>query len=127
MIYADHNATSPLRPEARQAMLDVWDMGATNPSSVHTSGRASRGVLERARLAIGGAIGSRAEDIILTGGGTEADNLAIHGVVVALEGNCTFLVSAIEHEAVTKAAAYSGARVQTMLFRTRRKLGRWAP
>ena len=113
MIYADHNATSPLRPEARQAMLDVWDMGATNPSSVHTSGRAARGVLERARTAIGGAIGSRAEDIVLTGGGTEADNLAIHGVVAALDGNCTFLVSAIEHEAVTRAAAHSGARVQT--------------
>lgn len=113
MIYADHNATSPLRPEARQAMLDVWDMGATNPSSVHTSGRAARGVLERARTAIGGAIGSRAEDIILTGGGTEADNLALHGIAVALDGKCTFLVSAIEHEAVTKAAAHSGARVQT--------------
>ena len=113
MIYADHNATSPLRPEARSAMQAVWDMGPVNPSSVHTAGRAARGVLEKARTAIGGAIGSRAEDIVLTGGGTEADNLAVHGVVAALEGNCTFIVSAIEHEAIVKAAAHSGARVQT--------------
>lgn len=113
MIYADHNATSPMRPEARAAMQAVWDMGPVNPSSVHTAGRAARGVLEKARTAIGGAIGSRAEDIVLTGGGTEADNLAIHGVVAALDGKCTFLVSAIEHEAVARAAAHSGVLVQT--------------
>ncbi|KCZ51842.1 cysteine desulfurase family protein [Hyphomonas pacifica] len=113
MIYADHNATSPLRPEASDAMQAVWDMGATNPSSVHASGRAARAVLEKARSAIGGAIGSRAEDVVLTSGGTEADNLAIHGIVAALEGECTFLVSAIEHEAIAKPAAFSGARVET--------------
>ena len=49
-------------------MQAVWDMGPVNPSSVHTAGRAARGVLEKARTAIGGAIGSRAEDIVLTGG-----------------------------------------------------------
>lgn len=114
MIYADHNATSPLRPEARAAMLEAFDLGATNPSSVHGSGRAARKMVEQARAQVGGAIGSRAQDIIFTSGGTEADSLAVHGVVAALDGNCTLLVSAIEHEAITKAAGHAGARVQTV-------------
>lgn len=114
MIYADHNATSPIRPEARDAMMAVLDLGAANPSSVHTSGRAARKAVEQAREQVGGAIGSRAQDIIFTSGGTEADALAVHGVVAALDGKCTLLVSAIEHEAVTKAAAHSDAPVQTV-------------
>jgi cysteine desulfurase len=114
MIYADHNATSPIRPEARAAMLAALDLGAANPSSVHSSGRAARKAVEQAREQVGGAIGSRAQDIIFTSGGTEADALAVHGVVAALDGKCTLLVSAIEHEAVTKAAAHSGAPVQTV-------------
>ena len=113
MIYADHNATSPLRPEARDAMLAVFDLGATNPSSVHARGRAARGAVEAARVQVGGAIGSRAADIIFTGGGTEADALAVQGVVDALAGACTLIVSSIEHEAIAKSAGHSGAVVQT--------------
>lgn len=95
-------------------MLAALDLGAANPSSVHGSGRAARKAVEQARELMGGAIGSRAQDIIFTSGGTEADALAVHGVVAALECKCTLLVSAIEHEAVTKAAAHSGALVQTV-------------
>jgi cysteine desulfurase len=113
MIYADHNATAPLRPEARDAMLAAFDLGATNPSSVHRSGRAARALVEAARVQVGGALGSRAADIIFTGGGTEADALAVQGVVEALESRCTLIVSAIEHEAISKAAAHSGALVKT--------------
>lgn len=134
MIYADHNATSPLRPEARDAMLAVLEPGATNPSSVHAAGRAARKIVEEARVRIGGAIGSRAQDLIFTSGGTEADGLAIKGAVAALEGKCTLLVSAIEHEAVTRSAAHSGAHVETAyidasgrldLARLRERLERW--
>ena len=113
MIFADHNATSPLRPDARDAMLAALELGATNPSSVHGVGRAARKLVEEARAQIGGAIGSRAQDIIFTSGGTEADGLAIKGAVAALEGKCTLLVSAIEHEAITRAAAHSGAVIET--------------
>jgi len=113
MIYADHNATAPMRPEAREAILAALDLGATNPSSVHTKGRAARAVVETARMQVGGAIGSRAADIIFTGGGTESDALAVQGVVDALEGRCTLIVSAIEHEAIAKSAAHSGVPVQT--------------
>ena len=113
MIYADHNATSPLRPEAREAMLAVYDMGPVNPSSVHTAGRAARGVVEKVRATLGEAIGSRAADIVFTSGGTESDSLAVHGVVAGLGGKCRLIVSALEHEAIGKAAAHAGVPLET--------------
>jgi cysteine desulfurase len=113
MIYADYNATAPLRPEAREAMLAALDLGAANPSSVHRAGRGARAVIEKARGQVGAAIGSRAEDIVFTSGGTEALTLAIHGSLAALDGAATLLVSAIEHEAAGKAAAHAGVPVET--------------
>lgn len=113
MIYADYNATAPMRPEAREAMLAALDLGAANPSSVHRAGRAARAVVEKARALIGGAIGSRADDILFTSGGTESLTLAIQGAVRALEGQATLIVSAIEHEAATKAAGFAGGPVET--------------
>ena len=112
MIYADYNATAPIRPEARDAMLAALDLGAANPSSVHRAGRAARALVERARAQIGGAIGSRAEDILFTSGGTESLALAIQGAVSALDGKATLIVSAIEHEAASNAAAYAGVPVE---------------
>ena len=112
MIYADYNATAPLRPEAREAMMAALEVGA-NPASVHGPGRAARKVLETARGQVAVAIGARAQDVIFTSGGTEANALAINGVVAQLEGNCTLLVSAIEHDAVTKNAGYAGVPVET--------------
>ncbi|MBA4339743.1 MAG: aminotransferase [Hyphomonas sp.] len=113
MIYADYNATAPMRPEARDAVLAALALGAANPSSVHQSGRAARAVVEKARGQIGAAIGSRAADILFTGGGTESLALAIQGAVLALDGKATLIVSAIEHEAASKAAAYAGVPVET--------------
>ncbi|MEM7638283.1 MAG: cysteine desulfurase family protein [Pseudomonadota bacterium] len=112
MIYADYNATAPVRPEARDAMLAALDVGA-NPSSVHGPGRAARKLLETARNQVGLAIGARAQDVIFTSGGTEANALALNGVVAQLEGRCTLLVSAIEHEAVIKNAGFTGVAVET--------------
>jgi cysteine desulfurase len=113
MIYADYNATAPMRPEARDAVLTALALGAANPSSVHQSGRAARAVVEKARGQVGAAIGSRAADILFTSGGTEALALAIKGAVLALDGKATLIVSAIEHEAASKAAAYAGVQVET--------------
>ena len=112
MIYADYNATAPLRPEARDAMLAALEIGA-NPSSVHAAGRSARKVLETAREQVGGAIGSRAQDIVFTSGGTEASALALHGLVAGLAQKCTLLVSAVEHEAVLKNAGTSGVATET--------------
>jgi cysteine desulfurase len=113
MIYADYNATAPMRPEARDAVLTALALGAANPSSVHQSGRAARAVVEKARGQVGAAIGSRAADILFTSGGTEALALAIQGAVLALDGKATLIVSAIEHEAASRAAAYAGVQVET--------------
>ncbi|MEL6258251.1 MAG: aminotransferase class V-fold PLP-dependent enzyme, partial [Pseudomonadota bacterium] len=103
MIYADHNATSPLRPEARAAMVQALEIGA-NPSSVHGPGRAARKVLERARAQVADAVGASAKDLVFTSGGTEANALALRGAVAQLGGKATLLVSAIEHDAVRENA-----------------------
>ncbi|MEZ5968957.1 MAG: aminotransferase class V-fold PLP-dependent enzyme [Hyphomonas sp.] len=65
-------------------------------------------------MALGGAVGSRPEDIVFTSGGTEADALAVHGAVAGLDGRCTLIVSAQEHEAVGRAAAHAGVPVETL-------------
>jgi cysteine desulfurase len=113
MIYADYNATAPMRPEAREALLAALALGPANPSSVHQAGRAARAVVEKARSQIGGAIGSRAEDILFTSGGTESLALAVHGAVLGLDCKATLIVSAIEHEATSKAAARAGVPMET--------------
>ncbi len=112
MIYADYNATAPLRPEARDAMLAAMQAGA-NPSSVHGPGRAARRLVETARGQVAAAIGARAQDLVFTSGGTEANALALLGLVAQLQGQCTLLVSAIEHEAVARNAGQAGVAVET--------------
>lgn len=133
MIYADHNATSPLRPQAREAMLAALE-GAANPSSVHASGRAARARLEAARSDLAGCIGGAGADLIFTSGGTEANALALQGCALALDMAATLLVSAVEHEAVSRAAAFSGVPVETAyvtpagtldLDALAHRLGRW--
>lgn len=112
MIYADYNATAPLRSGAREAMLAALEAGA-NPSSVHRPGRLARRAVETARGRLALTIGARAQDLVFTSGGTEANALALHGVTAQLEGACTLLVSAIEHEAVIKNAGTAGAPIET--------------
>ncbi|MEL7128895.1 MAG: cysteine desulfurase family protein [Pseudomonadota bacterium] len=111
MIYADHNATSPLRPEAREAMLGALEIGA-NPSSVHQAGRNARRALEMARVQIGAAIGASAQDIVFTSGGTEANALALTGLAAQLKGPAKLLISDLEHAAVRDHAFQTGIPVQ---------------
>lgn len=100
MHYLDANATQPLRPEAKVAMFAVFEM-AGNPSSVHRPGRALRAILEDARETVAKRFGARAQDVVFTSGGTEADALAIH----AFSANRRLVISAIEHDAVRAAAS----------------------
>jgi cysteine desulfurase len=111
MIYADHNATTPVRPEARAAMLAALDLGA-NPSSVHRAGREARKMLETARKQVALAIGGAAQDIVFTSGGTEASALALHGLARQLDGKATLLVSDLEHSAVRDNAKACGLSVR---------------
>ena len=98
VCYLDANATQPLRPAARDAVLAGFSVTG-NPSSVHAAGRAARRVMEDAREVIASVFGGRAQDLIFTSGGTEADALAIH----ALGRGRRAVVSAIEHDAVRSA------------------------
>ena len=98
-VYLDFNATTPLRPEARAAMLEVMSRTG-NASSVHRPGRDARRCLETARRDIAAALGAVPENLVFTSGGTEADILALRGC-----GRRRILVSAIEHPAVLEAVA----------------------
>ncbi|WP_126137003.1 MULTISPECIES: cysteine desulfurase family protein [Tritonibacter] len=77
-VYLDHNATSPLRPEARAAMIAAMDV-CGNPSSVHAEGRAAKAVVERARAQIAAAFGADGADVVFTSGSTEGATLALMG------------------------------------------------
>lgn len=101
-IYLDHNATAPLRPEVGAAMAEALGM-IGNPSSVHRFGQRARQAIERARGQVADLIGAAADRIVFTSGGTEANNLALHG-------HRPVIVSAIEHDSVL-AAAPGAARI----------------
>ena len=96
--YLDHNATSPLRPAAFDAMVEALRAGG-NPSSVHRSGRAARARVDAARRQVAMLVGARPTEVVFTSGGTEANNSALNGA-----GRKRVLVSAIEHDSVLKAA-----------------------
>ncbi len=77
-VYLDHNATTPLRAEARAAMLAAMDV-VGNPSSVHAEGRAAKGLVEKARAQVAEAVGASGADVVFTSGATEAAALALAG------------------------------------------------
>ena len=107
MHYLDHAATTPLVPQAREAVIRALEDNYGNPSSVHAAGRAAREAVEVAREQIAQAIGASPSEIVFTGGGTEADNLAVKGAAYKLRGNGTHLiVTAFEHHAVLEAAEW---------------------
>jgi cysteine desulfurase len=101
-IYADYNATAPLRSEAKAAIASALDMTG-NPSSVHAEGRKARTLVEGARETVAAAIGACRNDIAFTGGGTEAVGAPLRAAV--LFGNVSLLISPIEHDAVASHAS----------------------
>ncbi len=90
-LYLDWNATAPLRPEAKAAMLAAME-GVGNPSSVHAEGRAAKALIEKARAQVAAALGAEGADIVFTSGATEAAALACAGRGL--------VCAAVEHEAV---------------------------
>jgi cysteine desulfurase len=114
-VYLDWNATTPLRPEARQAMAAAWEM-AGNPSSVHAEGRQARRLVEDARAAIAAAVGTRPQDVVFTSGGTEANALALTPGLRRGAGEPVrrLLVSAIEHPSVLAGGRFSPEAIGTI-------------
>ena len=96
--YLDHNATSPVRPEAWRAVADAMER-VGNASSVHRFGRVARRSIEDAREIVAGFVGAAPGDVVFTSGGTEANNLAVRGA-----DRTRVLVSAVEHVSVLDAA-----------------------
>jgi cysteine desulfurase len=110
-VYLDYNATAPMRPEAKEALLRALESPA-NPSSVHAAGRAARDVVERARAEVGALVGVLAGSVTFVSGGTEANALAIESAKAA--GVQRIIISAIEHDAVTETAKASGLPVEIL-------------
>ncbi|SDQ39177.1 cysteine desulfurase family protein [Thermostaphylospora chromogena] len=117
--YLDHAATTPMIPEAIEAMTaEIHRVG--NASSLHARGRRTRRVVEEAREAIADALGARPSEVVFTSGGTEADNLAVKGMYWArrAKGADRVLISAVEHHAVLDSALWlgehQGARVELL-------------
>ncbi len=105
-VYLDHAATTPMRPEVLDAMGPYLTEHFGNPSSIHGAGRRARLGLDEARETVARVLGAKPREIVFTGGGTEADNLAIKGAAWAASARGRELVtSSVEHKAVLHACA----------------------
>ena len=107
-IYLDHSATTYLDKRVKRVMDLFWEKNFGNPSALYEEGRRAKKALDQARADIASVIGARPEEIIFTGGGTESDNLAIFGVVKALENSASkqkkhIITTKIEHHAILNA------------------------
>jgi cysteine desulfurase len=100
-VYLDHNASTPVHPEVVAEMLPYWTERFGNPSSVHAFGREARDAVDSARARIAGFLRVAPEEIVLTSGGTESDNLAVKGLALA-RGRGHLITSQIEHHAVLR-------------------------
>ncbi len=104
-VYLDYNATAPIRPEAEAAATAALRIGG-NPSSIHAAGRAARAAVERAREQVAALADARAQDVVFTSGGSEANALALHS---AGRAGCTrLIVGATEHASLMEPAQASG-------------------
>jgi cysteine desulfurase len=99
-VYLDHAATTPVRPEAAEAVLRYMTEEFGNASSVHSYGRAAREAVERARAQVAHVIGADPEEIVFVSGGTEADNMALRGVVASSPRGRHIVTTRMEHHAV---------------------------
>jgi len=106
MIYLDHAASTPVRREVLEAMWPYLTGEFGNPSSVHTVGESALFALDQARAAIAAHLGVRPAELIFTSGGTESDNLAVKGIVLASQRGRHIITSAIEHEAILESIDY---------------------
>src|SRR5574337_1678505 len=100
-VYLDNNATTPVLPEVLEAMRPYFTEQFGNASSIHRHGQQARAAVERARESVAELLGCRAAEVVFTSGGTEADNLALFGLI---EKGDHVVTSTIEHHAVLNSA-----------------------
>ena len=117
-VYLDHNATTPVRPEALEAALPFLSERHGNPSSAVLEGSRAREAVEEGRERVAALLGARPEEIVFTSGGTESDNLALRGAVEAhASDGAHVVITAVEHPAVREAALHAerlGARLTVL-------------
>ncbi len=109
-VYLDHNASTPLVPEALEALTRATREGFANPSSAHVYGKRARGFVEEARAQVAGLVGAAPAEVVFTSGCTEANNLAVRGA----SGGLPVLTSTMEHPATAAVVRWleeSGRRV----------------
>jgi len=100
-IYLDYNASTPVAPEVADAMRPFLETGFGNPSSPHWAGAPAKAAVEAARSDVAALLGSTADEVVFTSGGSEANNMALKGVFYALGGDGAHIVtSAVEHPAI---------------------------
>jgi cysteine desulfurase len=106
MIYFDHNATTPLLPEARAVWLDAVERFVGNPSSPHRLGARADAALQEAREKLAGFLGCDPADVVWTSGATESNNMVLHHVARTLPPHTEVWVSSVEHPCALEAAAF---------------------
>ncbi len=101
MIYMDHAATTPVRPEVLEAMLPYFTTSFGNPSSIYTLAQEARKAVDESRETVARVLGARVSEVVFTSGGTESDNTALKGAAFALRHTGNHIItSSIEHHAV---------------------------
>ena len=105
MIYLDNNATTPIDPRVRDAMLPFLGASFGNPSSPHAAGRAAREAMEKARAQVAALVGASADSMVFTGGGTESITTAIRGALAAQPDKRHIVTASIEHSATKNLCA----------------------
>ena len=104
IIYLDHAATTPVREEVLEAMLPFFSEAFGNPSSLYAIAGESRNAIDEARHRVASVLNCRTSEVVFTGGGTEADNMAVKGVAATFDKPGDIIISEIEHHAIIHAA-----------------------
>lgn len=115
-VHLDHNSTTPMRPEVRARWLEVVDERIGNPSSLHAPGRRARALVDEARARVAAALGVHEEEIFFTSGATEANNLALLGVLEATGPQLGLVTTAAEHSSVLGPARELARRGRPVAF-----------
>ncbi len=111
-IYLDYAATTPAHPDVVKAMLPYFSDVFGNPSSIYSCGQEAKGAIGEARVKVASLIGARDEEIVFTGSGTEADNLALKGVAFANGNKGNHIITTpIEHHAIVETCHYLEKKV----------------
>lgn len=123
-VYLDGNASAPLRPEARAALAAALELGPGNASSPHAAGRRLKKLLGDAREVVAALVGADPHEIVFTSGATEANAIAVHGLLAATPG--ALATTRAEHASLARAAERAASRGTDVRWAGVDRWGRWS-